>query len=93
VRVSSKPAGIWVDSVALPEPAQQLVVRTPATLHVADSVRTLHVVVVGAGAVRLYFGEQPSAREQRRAAWGRDITLERGEDGHFRPMWKVHPLP
>jgi hypothetical protein len=87
------PLGVWLDSATSPEPSQQLLVRTPAVVRVADLVLTLEVKVVGAGSVRLHVRQGTPPQEQPMAPWGRDITLERGDDGHFRPIWKIHPLP
>ena len=90
---SRLPLGIWLDSTTSPEPRPQLLIRTPAVVHVADLVIALDVTVVGPGSVRLHFREGTSPKEQRLAPWGRDITLERGNDGHFHTSWKIHPLP
>jgi len=92
VRVTSTPPGLWPDSTGATEAKEQVVLRTPALVNVADSVLLLRVSVVGAGAVRIQFGYGVSSEEQRVAPRGRDITLSRGVDGHFRPVWKVHPL-
>ena len=87
------PLGVWLDSATSPEPRQQLLVRTPAVVRVADLVLTLDVTVVGAGSVRLHVQQGTPPQEQPMAPWGRDITLQRGDDGRFRPIWKIHPLP
>jgi len=89
VRVTSVPGGVWLDSMASSGAQVQLVVRTPALIQVADSVRTLDVSVLGPGAVRLAFTDSTQARA---GLWGRDITLHRGGDGRFRPVFKVIPL-
>jgi len=88
---SHLPLGVWLDSATSPEPRRELLVRTPAVVHVADLVLALHVTVVGAGAVRLHLRQGDAAQVQHAAPWGRDITLERGDDGHFHPIWKIHP--
>ena len=85
------PLGVLLDSATSPEPRRELLVRTPAVVHVADLVLALHVTVVGAGAVRLHLRQGDAAQVQHAAPWGRDITLERGDDGHFHPIWKIHP--
>lgn len=92
VEVLSSPPGVWLDSASSADPQAQLVVRTPALMRVADSVRRLDVMVLGPGAVRLGFVGADSAQKQTRAIWGRDITLRRGVDGQFRPVAKVIPL-
>jgi hypothetical protein len=89
---SRVPLGVWLDSATSPEPQPQLLIRTPAVVRVADLVIALDVTVLGAGAVLLYIKEGTSPDEQR-VAWGRDITLERGDNGHFHPIWKIHSLP
>ena len=92
VQVTSQPAGLWLDSASVAEPQLEIVARTPAALRVADSVRTLNVLVLEGGAVRLRFGEGTAWQDRRLAAWGRDITLTRGPDGHFRSVWKAQRL-
>ncbi len=85
VKVASSP---WVpDSSRVP-----LGVWLDSVVRVADLVIALDVTVLGTGAVLLYIKEGTSPEEQR-VAWGRDITLERGDNGHFHPIWKIHPLP
>jgi hypothetical protein len=92
VQVTSQPAGLWLDSASAAEPQLEIVARTPAALRVADSVRTLNVLVLEGGAVRLRFGEGAPLQDRRLAAWGRDITLTRGPDGHFHSVWKAQRL-
>jgi hypothetical protein len=92
VQLTSQPAGLWLDSASVVEPQLKIVARTPAALRVADSVRTLNVLVLEDGAVRLRFGEGAALQDRRLAAWGRDITLTRGPDGHFHSVWKAQRL-
>jgi hypothetical protein len=92
VRVSAVPAGVWLDSATAEDARSELVLRTPAVLHVADPVQTVRVSVLGAGSVRLTFGGAASVAERRLAPWGRDITLTRDDTGRFRPIVRVHPL-
>jgi hypothetical protein len=92
VQVTSQPAGLWLDSASAAQPQPEIVARTPAALRVADSVRTLKVLALEGGAVRLRFGEGAALRDRRLAAWGRDITLTRGPDGHFHSVWKAQRL-
>ena len=87
------PLGVWPDSATSPEPRQQLLLRTPAVVRVAELVIALDVTVLGYGAVRLHVTEGTPPQQQRVAPWGRDITLERWDDGHFHPIWKIHHLP
>jgi hypothetical protein len=86
VHVTSKPPGLWPDPGSVLRPQEEVVLRTPAVVNVADSVHTLRVTVQGSGAVRIHFEGGALA------PWGRDITLRR-VDGHFQPVWSVHPLP
>ena len=92
VQVTAQPAGLWLDSTSAAQPQPEIVARTPAALRVADSVRTLNVLVLEGGAVRLRFGEGAALQDRRLAAWGRDITLTRGPDGHFHSVWKAQRL-
>jgi len=92
VQVTAQPAGLWLDSTSAAQPQPEIVARTPAAMRVADSVRTLNVLVLEGGAVRLRFGEGAALQDRRLAAWGRDITLTRGPDGHFHSVWKAQRL-
>lgn len=92
VHISSQPAGLWADSAIGGEPQSEIVARTPADLHVTDSVHTVHVLVLEGGAVRIRFGAGASLQDRRLRVWGRDITLTRGSDGHFHTVWKVQRL-
>lgn len=94
VIVTAMPKGIWVDS-ARTGVHGQLTVQTPVVIDVADSVRSLHVAVQGAGSVALSRLDPKDA-----AGWGgatplapvgRDITLRRSADGQFKPVVTVHP--
>ena len=91
VEVSSRPAGLRADSASSDSTRSKLVVRTPALVFIADSVREVRVIVLGAGAVRLRLEGGASQQERRLALWGRDVTLRRVE-GVFRPVTKVIPL-
>src|SRR5262245_21374477 len=55
VTIISVPAGLFLDSAVTGQAQGAVIVWTPALLTVADSVRTLHVIVLGTGAVRLFF--------------------------------------
>ncbi len=101
VRVASSPPvpgsglvlqGESPDSDTSPEPKPQLLIRTPDVVRVVGIVFALDVTVRGAGAVQVYV-RQGTSPQERRVAWGRDITLERMDDGHFRSIWKIHSLP
>ena len=93
VEVSSVPLGLSIDSTGAGQLRSIVRVRTPAFIAVADSVRTLHVVVHGPAAVRLYFEGAAAAPKQAAPFWGRDITLVRRPDGTFWPTWRVQPVP
>src|SRR6266536_1775099 len=53
-QVSSTPPGLWLDSASSRLTQAELVLATPSVVMVADSVRTVRVLVLGSGAVRLY---------------------------------------
>jgi hypothetical protein len=92
VSVRSTPPGLWLDSAAA-DLKGGLVVHTPAVVHVADSVRTVDLRVLGRGAVRVRFPGRSSRQEERLVPWGGEITLSRTADGFLSPVWKVRPLP
>ena len=93
VELSSAPAGLFLDSAGTGQPQVTVVIRTPALLAIADSVRTLHVVVLGTGAVRLSFDSTGVAPRHTAPIWGRDITLVRDTDGRFQSVPRAHPVP
>jgi hypothetical protein len=93
VELTSTPPGLYVDSVTAGEAQSKVVIWTPAVVAVADSVRTLHVVVMGMGAVRLVFDSMSPSPRRAAPLWGRDITLVRPPSGHFKPVPRAHLLP
>jgi hypothetical protein len=93
VELTSTPAGLFPDSARTAEAQPRLVVGTPAVVGIADSVRTLHVVVQGMGSVRLLFDSLPTTPRPTTPIWGRDVTLVRQDDGRFRPVVRAHLLP
>ncbi len=93
VVLTSTPPGLFLDSTRTAEAQAKLVVVTPAVVAVADSVRSLHVVVLGMGSVRLLFDSLTTTRRSAAPIWGRDVTLVRQADGRFQPVARVHPLP
>jgi len=93
VEIASTPPGLSTDSVSTREAQPKVVIVTPAWVTVADSVRMLHVVVLGTGAVRLFFDSASTTPGPRAPIWGRDITLVRQADGHFQPVPRTHLLP
>jgi hypothetical protein len=92
VQVTSTPPGLWPGSGDVFGAQAEVLIRTPAVVNVADSVRFVRVTVRAFGAVRIHLEGGASPEERRLAPWGRDVTLSR-IDGHFRPVWRVHPLP
>jgi hypothetical protein len=95
VELTSTPAGLFGDSAQTGDAQHKLFLVTPAAVVVADSVRRIHVVVQGMGAVRLLFDfDSPSTHPQPTAPiWGRDVTLVRQPNGRFESVVRAHPLP
>jgi hypothetical protein len=93
VELTSTPPGLFLDSARTAEALPKLVVVTPAVVAVADSVRTLHVVVQGMGSVRLLFDSLSTHTQPAAHIWGRDVTLVRQPNGHFQPVARAHLLP
>lgn len=92
VHVSGTPPGLSLGSGRADGSRPSVVALTPTVVRIADSVRTLHVSVLGRGAVRLRFAPGGPLQEPGTRPWGRDITLTRGPDGLFHPVWRVHEL-
>ena len=93
VELTSTPPGLFLDSARAAEALPKLVVVTPAVVAVADSVRTLRVLVQGMGSVRLLFDSLSTHTTPGAPIWGRDVTLVRQPDGRFRPVARAHPVP
>ena len=93
VELTSTPPGLFSDSARTAEAMPKLVVLTPAVVVVADSVRTLRVVVQGMGSVRLLFDSLSTHPKPAAPIWGRDVTLVRQSDGRFQPVARAHLLP
>ena len=93
VEITSTPPGLFLDSARTAEALPKLVLVTPAVVAVADSVRTLRVVVQGMGSVRLLFDSLSTQTKPTAPIWGRDVTLVRLQDGRFQPVARVHPVP
>jgi hypothetical protein len=104
VELTSIPAGLVLDSARTAEAPAKLVVVTPVVVSIADSVRTVHVVVQEMGSVRLVLDSlsTPIRRtldslspplKRTSPIWGRDVTLVRQRDGRFWPAVRVHLLP
>ena len=93
VELTSTPPGLFLDSARTAEALPKLVVMTPAVVDVADSVRTLRVVVQGMGSVRLLFDSLSTHPKPGAPIWGRDVTLVRQPDGRFQPGARAHLLP
>ena len=93
VELTSTPPGLFLDSARTAEALPKLVVGTPAVVAVADSVRTLRVVVQGMGSVRLLFDSLSTHTRPAAPIWGRDVTLVRQPDGRFQPVARAHPVP
>ena len=93
VELTSTPPGLSLDSARTAEALPKLVVVTPAVVAVADSVRTLRVVVQGMGSVRLLFDSLSTHTQPAAPIWGRDVTLVRQPNGRFQPVTRAHPLP
>ena len=90
VDVYSGPAGLWLETARADSVEASLRTATPVTLFVADSVQWLRVVVVGTGAVKLFF-DDTLAQGSRGPIWGRDVRLRR-VDGRFQPTTQIIPL-
>ncbi len=90
VQVSSKPAAILSNDSA--QAVAQLEVAPPAVLHVADSVRSIRVLVSGFGAVRVELFDGRASAPEPLVSEGRDITLARAKNGRFFRAWTVQPL-
>ena len=90
VVIISVPAGLQLDSAETRQAQGAVIVQTPALLAVADSVRTLRVMVQGTGVIRLLFDSSVAPR-QTAPIWGRDITLDRNAEGRFQPVPRAHP--
>jgi len=84
IRIIAIPPGLWSTEPNDPRVAGDIVVPPHATVWIADSVRTVHVIVNGFGAVRVTIDSMVSD--------GRDITFVRNERGEFRRIWTVTPL-
>jgi hypothetical protein len=93
VALTSTPAGLFLDSARADDVQHKLVVVTPRAVFVADSVRTLRVVVQGMAAVRLQFNSLPTHLQPAVPIWGRDVTLVRQPDGRFDPVVRAHRVP
>jgi hypothetical protein len=93
VELSSVPPGLLLDSTETGEAQPKVVVVTPALVLVADSVRTLRIVVQGTAAVRLLLDSASTEPGRSAPIWGRDITLVRQSGGYFQPVPRAHLIP
>jgi hypothetical protein len=93
VELTSTPPGLSLDSARTAAAQAKLQVSTPADVAIADSVRTLRVVVQGMGSVRLLFDSLSTSSKPAAPIWGRDVTLVRQPNGRFQPVARAHLLP
>ena len=72
-------------------PAEE-VVEPPALLSIADSIQSIHVVVIGFGSVRATLTDSEMPGRDAIIAEGRDLTLSRDARGRFYRAWTTQPL-
>lgn len=72
-------------------PAEE-VVEPPALLSIADSIQSIHVVVIGFGSVRATLTDSEMPGRDAIVAEGRDLTLSRDARGRFYRAWTNQPL-
>ncbi len=70
----------------------EVVVEPPAVLSVADSIQSIHVVVIGFGSVRATLTDSEMPGRDAIVAEGRDLTLARDARGRFYRAWTAQPL-
>jgi hypothetical protein len=67
------------------------VLQLPASMDIADSIRSVRVVVTGFAAVRVTLTGSGTPGDSL-VSIGRDITLSRKPKGPFTRVWTVQPL-
>lgn len=67
------------------------VLQLPASMEIADSIRSVRVVVTGFAAVRVTLTGSAAPGDSL-VSIGRDITLSRKPKGPFTRVWTVQPL-
>jgi len=87
VRITTTNSG--VDRRGVPQ--RDTVLEPPINLPIADSVRRVHVVVIGFASVRVTLTNS-AERADSLVSVGRDITLARKEDRRFARIWTAQPL-
>lgn len=64
----------------------------PANFDIADSIRTIHLVVKGFGSIRAELRNKARADSTPVVAEGRDVTFSGNGEGHFKRVWTAQPL-
>lgn len=72
--------------------ASDFVVESHASVDIADSIRTVHLTVIGFGSIHAELREDLVTDRSPVVAEGRDITFARGNTGHFQRVWSIQPL-
>jgi hypothetical protein len=72
--------------------ASDSVLEPPASIDIADSIRTVHLTVIGFGFIHAELREAPATDRSPVVGEGRDLTFARGDTGHFQRVWTVQPL-
>ena len=70
----------------------EVVVEPPAVLSIADSIQSIHLVVIGLGSVRATLTDSEKPERDEVVAEGRDLTLVRDARGRFYRAWTAQPL-
>lgn len=98
--LSRYPIQVRMTLKVLPTPGAMLVQRAvvdsvfkpPAIFDIADSIRTIHLVVKGFGSIRAALHNSAGADSTPVIAQGRDLTFAGDGEGHFKRVWTAQPL-
>jgi hypothetical protein len=64
----------------------------PANFEIADSIRTIHLIVKGFGSLRAEVRNDAVTGATPIVAEGRDVTFSGDGEGHFKRVWTEQPL-